>query len=116
MIEELASRVFAARDIAHREHWKTKSYAAHVALGAFYDGVIESIDDIVEAYQGLYGDIEDFECKTRKIDDVASFLQGELDWIEENRAEICQGSDTIGNLIDGLAGIYAKTVFLLGLK
>lgn len=35
MLEELIMRVFAARNAAHLEHWRTKSYAQHVALGSF---------------------------------------------------------------------------------
>lgn len=54
MIDELISRVFASRNATHIEHWRTKSYAAHIALGEFYDGVIDNIDGIVEAYQGAF--------------------------------------------------------------
>ena len=57
MIEELISRVFYARNLAHFEHWRAKgegSYAKHIALGEFYDGVIDTIDPLVEAYQGAF--------------------------------------------------------------
>jgi len=53
MIEQLISRVFYARNLAHFAHWRAKgdgSYAKHVALGEFYDGVIDTIDPLVEAY------------------------------------------------------------------
>ena len=55
MIEQLISRVFYARNLAHYEHWRTKSYAQHQALGSFYDGVIDALDALVEAYQGVNG-------------------------------------------------------------
>lgn len=54
MIEELISRVFYARNVAHFEHWRAEGiggYARHVALGEFYDGVIDAIDTLVEAYK-----------------------------------------------------------------
>lgn len=116
MISELAARVFAARDIAHREHWKTKSYAAHVALGSFYDDVIEAIDAIVEAYQGQFAPIESFDVKTERVSDIAAYLQEECDWIEANRSEIANDSPCIENLVDTLTAVYCKTIFLLGLK
>ena len=116
MISELAAKAFASRDIAHREHWKTTSYAAHVALGAFYDDVIESIDAIIENYQGMYGKIDHFEVETEKVTDIAEYLTECADWIESNRSELCQGSESIGSQIDILTSVYTRTVFLLGMK
>ena len=55
MINVLVARVFAARNLAHLEHWKTKSYAQHMALNSFYDDVVDDIDSIVETYQGAFG-------------------------------------------------------------
>ena len=55
MIEQLISRVFYARNLAHFDHWRTKSYAQHKALGKFYDEIIEALDALVEAHQGLNG-------------------------------------------------------------
>ena len=45
-ISGLASRVFQARDVAHREHWRTSSYAIHMALNAFYQESINAIDAV----------------------------------------------------------------------
>ena len=39
MIDGLIASVFAARNQAHIEHWNTKSYAEHAALGDFYDEI-----------------------------------------------------------------------------
>ena len=47
MIEDLVSRAFAIRNAAHLAHWATKSFSEHMALGSFYDEVIEKIDGIV---------------------------------------------------------------------
>jgi hypothetical protein len=117
MIEELASRAFQARNIAHRAHWASKSYAEHVALGAFYDDVIEAVDSIVEEYQGLYATrLDAFIVKDMDVKDLVDYLTAEADWIEENREDISQGSPSIQNLIDNLTSVYTKTVFLLSLK
>ena len=47
MIEELIGKIFCTRNKTHVAHWKTKSYAQHKALGGFYEGVIDLIDDSI---------------------------------------------------------------------
>jgi hypothetical protein len=98
------------------EHWKTTSYARHMALGGFYSGATAALDDIVEHYTGMFGPIDDFSVKAAPVDDVVAYLRDEMDWIESNREELSGGSDAIGNLVDVLAAVYAKTIYLLGLK
>jgi hypothetical protein len=115
-IESLAARVFQARDAAHRQHWNTPSYAQHVALGAFYDDVIEAIDSIIENYQGLFGKIGPFEVSTEPVKDITSYLSDEMDWVESHTDELSQGSPSIGNLIQSLVSVYSKCVFMLGMK
>ena len=74
MIEQLISRVFYARNLAHYEHWRTKSYAQHKALGKFYDEIIEALDALVEAYQGLNGLIGSIPSPTDTKGDSAAPL------------------------------------------
>ena len=117
MIEELVARVFVDRNDAHKQHWVTKSYAEHVALGGFYDDVIEAIDSLVENFIGLYGSIDLSQtAEAPEVGSIREQLQDTADWIEANRDEICQGSSNIGNLVDAVSAVYTKTIFLLGLK
>jgi hypothetical protein len=44
-----------SRNQAHIYHLQSNSYAQHVALQAYYEGIIPLIDGIVESYQGAYG-------------------------------------------------------------
>jgi hypothetical protein len=53
-MEHFISLLFLARDVAHREHLRTRSFAAHIALNDFYHEIIEQADGITEAYQGSY--------------------------------------------------------------
>ena len=58
MLEQLISRVFYARNLAHFDHWRATgagSFSKHMALGTFYDEIIEALDALVEAHQGQYG-------------------------------------------------------------
>lgn len=53
-IENVIQRLLQTRDQSHIFHWNTKSYAAHVALGGFYDAMLGHIDRFFEAYKGKY--------------------------------------------------------------
>lgn len=113
MIEQLISRVFYARNLAHYEHWRTKSYAQHKALGKFYEGVIEAIDALVEAYQGLNGLIGSIPSPTDTKGDSLTTLKADAEWIEANHEEISGGNRAVANLIDNVTGIYLTTIYKL---
>lgn len=113
MIEELVSRTFIARDVAHREHLRSRSYSQHMALGDFYDAVVGQIDEIVECYQGEFGLLADFQIEMGPVGNITTWLQAEMDWIETHRDAISGGSASIANLIDGLVAIYQRAIYKL---
>ena len=51
----LIALLFLARDLTHRAHLKTNSYAQHVALNEFYDAIVGFADTFAETYQGMKG-------------------------------------------------------------
>lgn len=110
MIEELIEKMFHARDASHIEHWKTKSYARHVALNEYYDEVVDSIDKFVEAYQGTFGIIGDVAGEEK---DVAKMINDDIIWLNKNRSEICKGVPALENIIDELTGLHMKTLYKL---
>jgi hypothetical protein len=112
MIEQLAARVFAARNIVHREHWKTKSYSQHMALGDFYEQVIGVIDEIIEVYQGRYGLIPAFTVADQKVASIETYLLNEAIWIETNRSKFATCSGVLA-LIDDLIAVYLRTNYKL---
>lgn len=116
MIEELISRVFYARNVAHFEHWRATgagSFSKHMALGSFYDDVIDALDPLVEAYQGAFELIGDIPVPEVMKSDVLSLLEGDAAWIEEHHEDICQGNRAVANLIDTLTGVYLSTIYKL---
>lgn len=116
MIEQLISRVFYARNVAHFEHWRATgagSYAKHKALGKFYDEVIEALDSLVEAYQGAFELIGDIPAPSTSAKDVLNLLEEDAAWIEEHHEEVCQGNRAVANLIDGVTGVYLSTIYKL---
>jgi len=113
MIEDLISRVFYARNVAHWNHWRTKSYSEHKALGKFYEDVIEAVDMLVEVYQGVNGLVGAVPAPKNMPADVMDLLKADAEWIEENHEKICGGNRAIANQIDSVTAVYLSTVYKL---
>lgn len=114
MIESLIPRVFSARDIANKAHWRSKNNAEHLSLGEFYDAVIDALDTLVEAYQGAFGLVEPEVPEVIDMpDNLADYLREEADWIEVNREQIANEHNAIGNLVDVLTAVYLKAAYKL---
>lgn len=114
MIEEFISKVFAIRNAAHLEHWRTKSYAQHRALGDFYDSLIDEIDTLVECYQGNFGLIGDVRLEhAGSKDAILSLLSRDVAWIAKHREKIAGGVDALENIVDGISALYLRTIYKL---
>lgn len=114
MISELVTRVFTRRDQAHLAHWATQSYAEHVALDEFYNGVVGALDDIVENFQGCFkpiGRVNIPAFSTPK--DVLTELKDDVKWITSHRSDIAKDIQHLENLIDNLTAVYTKTIYKL---
>lgn len=114
MIEELVARVFRTRNQAHLSHWKTKSFAEHKTLGAFYEDVIETLDKLVEAIQGSKGIIGhvDLSCKDESVDMIKA-LSEDANWVSKNRSKIASNVPAVENIVDELVGVYLKAIYKL---
>jgi hypothetical protein len=86
-VETIISQLFAARDIAHRLHLRTRSFAAHLALGDLYERLIDLADELAEVYQGKYG-LMDFPNPifTFSEQDPIIFIRELAQWAENTRA------------------------------
>lgn len=113
MIEQLVSKIFALRDESHLAHWKTRSYAQHKALDELYNGLVEHIDGIVEAYQGCYGLIGDIPQGQQSREGILECLTETANWIAANREKIADNNTVLENLIDGLGDLMATTAYKL---
>ena len=107
--------LFLARDVTHSVHLNTRSYAKHVALNEFYDGIVDLADKFAEAYQGRHGLIGPITLMSaKKTTDVIEFLKDSLADIEEMRYKVCEKDDTpLQNIIDEIVGQYLTTLYKL---
>lgn len=115
MAGKIISIMFLSRDVAHKEHLSTSSFAQHSALGSFYDDVIDLADKLAETYQGRHGIIKDIPTINLKGGkNIADKLQLLLDMIEKARYEYLDEDDTpIQNIIDEIVGLYLTTLYKL---
>lgn len=114
---DFVALLFFARDAAHREHLKTTSFAAHMALGEFYAAVIDLADDFAEAYQGENKRLGDFELIADKVTDIKAELETQLEWIGANRYEVVPKDATaLQNIIDEVVSAYQTALYKLSLK
>lgn len=116
--EEFVSYSLQDRDLAHLAHWKTTSYAEHKALNEFYDELLDLIDGFVEQYQGYYGKRMSIErADGTPKGEITAQLESSMEWIESNRYEICDKSETpLQNTIDEIVRLYQHTEYMLTLK
>ena len=111
---DFIGHLFLARDVAHSVHLNTRSYAQHVALNAFYDGIIDVADKFAEAYQGRHGLIGPIALqRAEKNSDIVEFIQDSLDAIEAGRQDLCGDDTALQNIIDEIVALYLSTLYKL---
>lgn len=116
MIEQLISRVFYARNVAHFQHWTAKgkgSYARHMALGAFYEDIVGALDALVEAHQAVHGLVGAIPVPEAAHAEALPLLKADAEWIEKNHESLCGRNRAIANLIDGVTGAYLSAIYKL---
>lgn len=47
-MESILMTLFQSRDFAHFKHLETDSYARHIALGGYYEGIVDQMDKFAE--------------------------------------------------------------------
>jgi hypothetical protein len=107
--------LFLSRDVAHREHLRTTSYAAHKALNEFYDSVVDIADELAETCQGRYGIIKDIPyLAPENVQDIVAQLEAHLYTVEKLRYKDLDKEDTaIQNIVDEVVGLYLTTLYKL---
>ena len=98
----------------HFLHLQTASYAAHKALGHYYENIVDLADKYAEAYQGHYGIIpladypEGFKVQT----DAAKYADSLLTFVKGIRTDLPQDTD-LQNIVDEIVGEIASLSYKL---
>jgi hypothetical protein len=112
---DFVGQLFLARDVAHSVHLNTRSFSKHMALGTFYDEIIDLADAFAEAYQGRHGLMGPITLQSgKKTNNIVEFLEGQLADIEAARYDVCAKTDSsLQQLIDNIVELYLTTLYKL---
>lgn len=114
-VDMFVSDILTSRNQSHVFHLQTKSYAEHMALGSYYEGIGDLIDGFVESYQGKYGIIGSFDCEGienySSSEQVLSYFKGLADNIEISRKEI--KDSYLQNQVDTILELIYSTLYKL---
>lgn len=104
--------MFLSRTMSHMAHLKTKSYATHIALNEFYDGIIDLADNLIEAAQGQYGILDvPFVNASGNVNDPIGMLQGHLKQLETTMSMVDE--DYLMNVFQEIQSLYRSTLYKL---
>lgn len=123
LVEGVITATLAMSVQAHFWHWQTKNYAAHEALGDFYENLTELVDEVAEVFMGSGGEfVSEVQASmsTFDIDRVKEDLEEYKERLVE--AEVSLMKDEAGHLhgvgdkVNDLIQEVDKLQYLLTLK
>jgi len=103
---------FAIRTATHLAHLSATSYADHMALGEFYDGLLDLVDEYAEIYMGLEKRIAAFPKVMLPDDEPVQMLEDYLQLVTEEAAED-HDSEALKNVLAEIEALTARTLYKL---
>ena len=112
--QEFLALLFLSRDVAHTAHLNASSYSEHVALGAFYDEIIDLADKFTEAWMGRNEQkIGDLPSLPNPKGEIRQILKRHLSVVEDIRDFVPQKDTALNNIIDEIVALYLSTNYKL---
>ena len=116
IVGQFISTLFASRTQAHIFHLQTPSFAAHMALQGYYDGIVDLVDGFVESYQGKYGIITGYGNialqEYQSCEAIIMFFETLCMYVEKSRGMVAQDS-YLQNQIDEIVTLIKSTIYKL---
>lgn len=110
-VVELVQELFHSRDVMHLAHLKTTSYAAHVAIGDYYDAVLGFADDLLETAQGCEGKLLDVTIPGAVYEEPLAHLAKMKECLLGCRETM--EYEFQKNIVDEITALVAKTMYKL---
>jgi hypothetical protein len=113
-IENFISTLLSSRTQSHIYHLQTSSYSAHKALQKYYEGVVDLVDQYVEAYQGKYDIIQGYKgtVQFREDNNFVMYFTALRLYIERSRPKLPQ-DDELLNILDDIMTLVNSTIYKL---
>lgn len=99
----------------HIMHWVSTSYAQHQALGEFYDGLNDLIDQWAEAFMGKSGVLTKFPSTADVVSsEPIPYIRNYLDEVAVYRRMAGFPQDTaLQNIVDEIVALTQTTLYKL---
>lgn len=115
------SKIFESREMAHVYHLTVKgeegSHAKHLALGEYYDKIIDMLDELIEVYQGEYEVVEGYDAidtSSAKSTDAVEYFKSLAGFVRSERTKCFKQEEThYHNIIDDIVVLIYKTLYKL---
>lgn len=103
-----------SRNQVHIYHLQTDSYAQHVALQGYYEGIVDLIDGLVESYQGRNGIVRGYKMAgiIKEDNNPTMYFEGLSKFVETIRTQVSQDS-YLQNQIDEVVDLIESTKYKL---
>lgn len=115
-VGEFILNLFNARTAAHVAHLSVSgpgSYAAHKALGEFYEGIVDVADRFAEGYIGCEGELIKFAGSNYKVEkDPIKLIKDTKEKIVAARAE-CGEYPFLQQILDDGVELCSTTLYKL---
>lgn len=98
--------------VTHFQHWATDSFAEHMALGEYYEEIIELVDDYAEAYMGKYNQLKTFPQDFHVSENPVEYLTTVKDFVEKSRQHLPDDTELM-NIVDEIADLINSTLYKL---
>lgn len=96
----------------HFFHWSTDSFSKHMALGEYYDEIVELVDSFVESYMGKYGKITQFPSVYHQPKEPVQYLKSLQQFVKAARPDLPQDTE-LQNIVDEIADLINTTTYKL---
>ena len=83
-----------------------------MALGEYYDEIVDLVDSLTEAYMGLYGQIKSFPDAYHKPAEPVKYLESLQKFVKEARQDLPQDTE-LQNIVDEIADLINTTTYKL---
>ena len=107
---------FQSRDIIHLAHLQTTSYAEHKALNGYYDGLLDLLDGMIEAYFGCIGKRVNIKIPASDYINAETHLKQFKDYVKKHRNVLGMERTDVQNILDEIIALINKTLYLLTLS
>ena len=112
-IQQFVGLLFASRDYAHKAHLNTDSFAQHMALGDFYNGIVDLADSLSEAWMGRnLAKVGDIPSINPPKGEPLTVMKRLLDVVQDTR-DFCSDDTVLSNIIDEIEALYSSTIYKL---